>query len=140
MTMQDLQLPDLPEGAVVLSEMDDISIPVAQEEAAPAPTPAPTPAPPAPEWVPPPRVPAGQPPIVEPTIHEPLRTQPAKQQFVDKDFIAKLKVINNIDPATIEQRLDEIDAMFSLRRNTKGAARSNASVMLAISLWEVMGL
>ena len=63
-----------------------------------------------------------------------------EQRLINTDFIQKTKAINAVPRDVIEKRLDEIDAMFSLRRNTAGASRDNATIMLAMALWEIMGL
>lgn len=62
------------------------------------------------------------------------------QRLINTDFVQKTKAINSVPREVIEQRLDEIDAMFSLRRNSTGATRDNATIMLAMSMWEIMGL
>ena len=62
------------------------------------------------------------------------------QRLINADFVQKTKAINSVPREQIEQRLDEIDAMFSLRRNSTGATRDNATIMLAMSMWEIMGL
>lgn len=62
------------------------------------------------------------------------------QRLINTDFVQKTKTINSVPREVIEQRLDEIDAMFSLRRNSTGATRDNATIMLAMSMWEIMGL
>ena len=62
------------------------------------------------------------------------------QRLINADFVQKTKAINSVPREVIEQRLDEIDAMFSLRRNSVGATRDNATIMLAMALWEIMGL
>ena len=62
------------------------------------------------------------------------------QRLINADFVQKTKAINSVPREVIEQRLDEIDAMFSLRRNSTGATRDNATIMLAMSMWEIMGL
>ena len=62
------------------------------------------------------------------------------QRLINTDFVQKTKAINSVPREQIEQRLDEIDAMFSLRRNSTGATRDNATIMLAMSMWEIMGL
>ena len=62
------------------------------------------------------------------------------QRLINADFVQKTKAINSVPREVIEQRLDEIDAMFSLRRNSTGATRDNATIMLAMSMWELMGL
>ena len=62
------------------------------------------------------------------------------QRLINTDFVQKTKAINSVPREVIEQRLDEIDAMFSLRRNSTGATRDNATIMLAMSMWEIMWL
>ena len=62
------------------------------------------------------------------------------QRLINTDFVQKTKAINSVPREVIEQRLDEIDAMFSLRRNSTGARRDYATIMLAMSMWEIMGL
>ena len=62
------------------------------------------------------------------------------QRLINTDFVQKTKAINSVPREVIERRLDEIDAMFSLRRNSTGATRDNATIMLAMSMWEIMGL
>ena len=62
------------------------------------------------------------------------------QRLINADFVQKTKAINSVPREQIEQRLDEIDAMFSLRRNSVGATRDNATIMLSMALWEIMGL
>ena len=62
------------------------------------------------------------------------------QRLINADFVQKTKAINSVPREQIEQRLDEIDAMFSLRRNSTGATRDNATIMLAMSMWEIMRL
>ena len=62
------------------------------------------------------------------------------QRLINADFVQKTKAINSVPREVIEQRLDEIDAMFSLRRNSVGATRDNATIMLSMALWEIMGL
>ena len=62
------------------------------------------------------------------------------QRLINTDFVQKTKAINSVPREVIEQRLDEIDAMFSLRRNSVGATRDNATIMLSMALWEIMGL
>lgn len=62
------------------------------------------------------------------------------QRLINADFVQKTKAINSVPREVIEKRLDEIDAMFSLRRNAKGSSRDNATIMLALALWEIMGL
>lgn len=62
------------------------------------------------------------------------------QRLINADFVQKTKAINSVPREQIEQRLDEIDAMFSLRRNSTGATRDNATIMLAMSMWDIMGL
>lgn len=88
-------------------------------------------------------------PYLEPRQPEPLmqqgmaQTTPQQQSYprlINADFVNKTKAINSVPREVIEQRLDEIDAMFSLRRSTKGTSRDNATIMLAMSLWEIMGL
>lgn len=88
----------------------------------------------------------------EPTVVEPVATQAQQnevahpnavmpnQRLINTDFVQKTKAINSVPREVIEQRLDEIDAMFSLRRNSTGATRDNATIMLAMSMWEIMGL
>lgn len=95
--------------------------------------------------------------VPEPTVHNtvvnnhvaPQATQGAvsrassvmpNQRLINADFVQKTKAINSVPREVIEQRLDEIDAMFSLRRNSVGATRDNATIMLAMALWEIMGL
>lgn len=64
----------------------------------------------------------------------------AEERLISRDFLSKTKALNNIPRHVIESRLDDIEALFAMRRNTTGAPRDNATVMLAMSLWEALGL
>lgn len=70
----------------------------------------------------------------------PQQTQPAGLTMIDKTFIQKMKTINSIPDVVLQQRLDEIDALFSLRRNGTPEMQNHASILLVISLWDALGL
>lgn len=78
--------------------------------------------------------------VVAQPVRAPNTTEVEVPRLITPDFIGKTKAINAVPREVIERRLDEIDAMFSLRRNTTGAARDNATIMLTMAVWEIMGL
>ena len=83
------------------------------------------------------------PPVINNIVNNTVGQAPSllpEQRLINTDFVQKTKAINAVPRDVIEKRLDEIDAMFSLRRNTAGASRDNATIMLAMALWEIMGL
>ncbi len=70
----------------------------------------------------------------------PQQTIAPQERLIGRDFVERTKQINNVPREVIEKRLDEIQAMFALREGTHGPTKDNLTVMLALTLWDAMGL